>query len=148
MRGARLAIPIVLAAALAVPATAQSPTVLYEGRTSQDRVMRLWATPEGDITEVRQNWRASCRRPGYRVRAGTRWLDPIEQSGTQMSDSGTYRVREGRVTMVINGAFSGTFENGRGGEGTARYRVSVRRRGRQIDFCRTGRFSWSVARSG
>jgi hypothetical protein len=148
MRGTRLAITAALAIALAAPATAQSPAVLYEGKSSQGRAMKLWATPEGDITEVRQNWRASCRRPGFRVRAGTRWLDPIEQSGTQMSDSGTYRVREGRTTLVITGEFAGTFENGRGGEGTARYRVRVRRRGRLIDRCRTGTFSWSVARSG
>ena len=43
---------------------------------------------------------------------------------------------------------AGTFKNGRGGEGTARYRVSVKRNGRLIDFCTTRFFRWSVARAG
>lgn len=137
-----------LLVALAAPATAQTPTVLYEGKTSQDRRIRLWATAEGDITEIRMTWRAPCRRPGYDVRDGTRWPDPITQNGTEMGRTGTYRVRQGRVVVVVRGAIGGTFENGRGGEGTARYRVSVRRGGREIDRCRTGRIRWSVARAG
>ena len=101
MRAWQLAITAALAAALAVPATAQSPNVLYEGRTSQDRLMRLWATTEGDIVEIRQGWRARCRRSGVVIRDRTRWLDPIEQSGNQMSDSGIMRGREGRIRFVV-----------------------------------------------
>jgi hypothetical protein len=139
---------MVVLGALAVPATAQSPNPLYEGRTSQDRLMRLWATPDGDIVEIRQGWRAPCRRSRYVFRERTRWLDPIEQSGNQMSDSGIMRGRQGRIRFIVRAEMAGTFENGRGGEGTARYRISVKRNGRLIDFCTTGRFRWSVARAG
>jgi hypothetical protein len=148
MSGRRLAIATVLAAALAVPATAQSP-VVYRGKTSQGRNITIKATPEGDVTEIRMRWRARCRERGYVFRGATGYSDPIEQSGTSLSDSGTYRSRLGRRTVAtITGRLRGTFESGRGGEGTVRYGVRVRRRGRLIDVCRSGRIRWSVARSG
>ena len=147
---AKLAL-VAVTALLAAPAAAQdADRVVYRGKTSQDRNTVIFATPDGDITKMRMGWIANCRRSGAEIVARTKFLDPIEQSGNQLSDSGTYTDRDPRrnVRYRITGSLEGTFDAASGGQGSARYRVRVRRSGRLLDRCRTGELTWSVSRVG
>jgi hypothetical protein len=132
---------------LAFPAAAQE-TVTYEGETSQGRSVKVLATPEGDMTQIRMGWRADCGKPGNSFRTRTKWLDPIEQSGNSFSDSGEYTQRDGPYRYRIKGSLEGTFDATNGADATARYSVRVRRRGKLVDRCRSGRIEWTATRAG
>jgi hypothetical protein len=140
---------VATAALLAVvaPAAAQSD-VVYEGRTSQDRAIRLTATPEGAVKEVRLRWKVRCRRQGTITGRG-RFDTSIEQQGNTFTGGATHRLpRQDGLRPILTTRIEGTIEPGSSARGIARFILRFRRNGRQVDYCRSGRITWSVARSG
>jgi hypothetical protein len=147
IRPSTLATAAVLGAVAPSAATAQSE-VLYEGRTSQDRPIRLAATPEGQVKRVWLRWKVRCRRQG--TMTGRGYFDTsIEQQGNQFTGGATHRLpRQDGMRPILTTRIEGTIEPGSGAQGIARFVLRFRRNGRQVDYCRSGTVRWSVARAG
>jgi len=156
-------LPLLVAAVL-VPATLVPAAALaqeepppgperFEGRTQQRRTVTVGTGADGLVRSVEMAWVGSCRR-AFVYRTTTRRVPPFVQSTEErFRDNGSYRERSrGGIVATIAVTISGvhvepaedrpTTERWRG---TFRATVTVRRRGRVIDRCRTRSIRWSAS---
>jgi hypothetical protein len=131
----------------AAPATADAAIRKATGETSQGKPVLLWVRDDGVVTLLKFKWEADCRTRGFVWRENMYFRDkpegPFKREGAAFSDGGTFKKRfRGGVTVTYNTAMTGAPAEGGGWQGT--FRVSAReyRRGRMVDFCKTGRLTW------
>jgi hypothetical protein len=122
--------------------------VRFEGRTGQGGFALLVAEDDGVPKRVMIRWRASCRRPGFRVTESTTFRRSLDHATRRrVRDAGSYRLRDRdgerfRLVVRIGGRRAGP----RRWVGTFRARVVVRRAGRVLDRCSVRGVRWRVAR--
>jgi hypothetical protein len=140
------------ATALAVPPPASSS---FAGKTSQTKIAHhdvfVDTDANGHVSRVRIEWRAKCKSKGKfwtartQVNGGSAGLP---QNGDVFHDSGSYTGDagggvKGKVTLSLKGQFTDTDH----AKGTWNAKVTVKRRGKVIDRCKTPTIKWKVART-
>jgi hypothetical protein len=146
MRTRRIKRAVALCAVVActAPATADAAIRKATGETSQGRPVLLWVRDDGNVTLVKFKWQARCRKRGFVWRDNMYFRDrpegPFQRNGGAFSDGGTFKKRyRGGLRPTFNTHMTGAPAEGGGWEGT--FRASVRvfnRRGRMLDYCKTG----------
>lgn len=152
----RLAVGVVLAVTAAAPATADGATeTRWRGWASPGRSSAVWVRDDYTVSRARVDWKARCRRPGYRFVGSTRFgpvhngrrfpmRDATEGAfAHRFSDRGSYRVRIARRTVAfilirLRGGLGHDPGNAHAdfADGLVTGRVRVERRGHTIDRCR------------
>lgn len=141
----RRALAAVLAVFLALPAATLAARVLT-GQTSQDRPVKVRvATDRRSVERFELTWRAKCSDDRPVTSSFFARRVPLR--------SGRF-VRSGRASLGLRGALSGSSfsfrvagrASGASGAGTFRARASIRRGGRTVATCSTGRIDWRAAR--
>ena len=140
------------ATALAVP---PPPDGSFKGKTNQTKAKHRTVTIQTDanshVSTMTVAWRAKCNRKGFfwsaetRIRGGD---DGVPQTGDVFHQAGSYTSHPGggitgRVTISMRGQF--TDQDNANGTWTAK--VTVRKKGKTLDKCKTGLVKWKVART-
>ena len=149
------AVALVAVAVLGVaPAVAHADT-RWRGWAAPGRSSAVWVRDDYTVSRARIDWKARCRRPGYRFVGSTRFDEPRNgarypmQNATEgafahrFADSGAYRVRVSRrivafVLIRLRGGLGHDPGNAHADFASGRVtgRVRVERRGKTIDRCR------------
>jgi hypothetical protein len=140
-----VALALLAACVLPASALAQATQPELTGTTKQKRGVTIQFSPDGRRFELFEiGWRARCRggRRFSSISEGTR--EAIRRRGNRFSDRGRYsfrtRGRRASVRLRVSGRV--------GADGSVRGRWSVnltlRRRGRVLDRCRTGSLTFSA----
>jgi opacity protein-like surface antigen len=136
---------VVIAALLAAPAVADAKT--WRGKTKQGRGVSVRTGSDGIVKRVRVDYRARCTDGNSFVHRIV-FVPPLDVASTNVvQDEGvikwTFRVSRERAkgrTSVDGGLRS----SGRW-TGNFRLRVKIRRNGRVIATCRSGRVGWKAS---
>jgi hypothetical protein len=145
--GMRLApLSLAVAAALAAPSAAQAPTI-YVGETSQGRLAKVVAAPDGTVERIRINYRALCRKRGYYITQRAAFTPPLDDNGNPFSDEGKFTESLKRSKAHFIARVRGRFSADRSMvSGRARFTARLRRKGRLIDYCKTPRLRFEALR--
>ena len=129
-----MALALVLAAALVVPATAARPRGgPWAGGTGQGLPIRLTVTHGNRVTDLTVAFRASCAR-GPAIEGTATFAGPFAVDG------GRFRVRGGELQI------RGRFEKRRQASGRLRWRGRSYRPDGSSRACDSGKVRWSAKR--
>jgi hypothetical protein len=143
------ALLLAAAAVAALPATAQAD-ISFPGGTGQGFGLKLVAEDNGIVKRVAIGWRASCRRPGYRITESTTFRTPLElASARSLRDGGSYTKAGGHgYRLTVHPRISGRKVGPRRWAGRFRATVVVRRGGEVRDRCSVRGVRWRARRRG
>ena len=139
------------AVAMAVP---PPPSSSFSGNTSQTRApnhtVTLQTDANGHVSQMTIDWRANCKKKGIYWTATTQLnggTAGLPQNGDVFKDAGSYTGNagngiKGKVTIKMQGQFS----DNDNASGTWTAKVTVRKKGKKIDFCKTPAVTWSAVR--
>jgi hypothetical protein len=141
------------ATALAVP---PPPSSTFKGVTSQLKSKRHKVTivtdANGHVSKMNLGWRAQCKKKGIfwsTQTAVTGGSSGVPQNGDIFHQAGTYTGNAGGgVTGQITVSFAGQFTDNDHANGSWKSKVTVMKNGKVIDRCKSGKITWSVARTG
>jgi hypothetical protein len=145
MRGRLIAGACAAATGLLLAPVADAAT--WRGKTRQGRLAEVTTGADGLVTKVRIKYRARCG-DGKGYRAGVAFLPPLDASTTTAFHDGgvikwTFKKsgERARGTTSVDG---GLRSSGRW-TGNFRLRVKIRKNGRLVATCRTGRIGWKAS---
>ena len=134
-----------VAAALLLAPVAEAAT--WSGKTNQGRTVTIRTGADGLVTNVLFRYEAGCT-DGAGFRHRIRFAPPLDASATNAFQDGgavTWRFlktgERARGTVSIDG---GLRSSGRW-TGNFRLRVKIRKAGRVIATCRSGRVGWKAS---
>jgi hypothetical protein len=132
---------LALAMVLSLAAAAEART--WRGETEQGRSVSVRTGDDGEVEQVRVNWKARCEKGTYRSR--TIFDRPFDVSErTAFEDAGTVRVNVGDGYRARHRVYvRGTLDDDRW-TGTFRVRTRVTKDGRFVDRCRLEGVSWTA----
>ena len=132
-------------ALLAIPAAADAAT--WRGKTRQGERVSVRTGADGVVNRVRIGFRAGCD-DGKGFERGVVWLPPFDAPGaTAFQDEGVIKWTFTKSRERARGRTSidgGLRTSGRW-TGNFRLRVKIRKHGRVIATCRTGRVGWRAS---
>ena len=142
---------LTVATAVAVP---PPPNSSFSGQTNQtkasDHGVTLATDANGHVSTMSLGWRAKCRKKGIFWTANTQvngGSNGLAQNGDVFSDNGGYTGHAGRgITGIITVALHGQFTDSDHANGIWKAKVTVKKKGKTIDKCKTPAIKWSVAR--
>jgi len=119
----------------------------WRGKTRQGRLAAIVTGADGLVTRVTIKYRARCT-DGKGYRSGVVFLPPLDASSTTAFRDGgvikwTFKKsgERARGTTSVNGELR---SSGRW-TGSFRLRVKIRKNGRVLATCRTGRIGWKAS---
>jgi hypothetical protein len=121
--------------------------IQFRGKSGQARLATLRSDDAGMVQRFGINWRAPCRRPGFRYTHSTKFL-PVYDVLTRdrFVDADSYRERfDNGIRAILSARVAGTRVSERRWRGIFRIRVRVFRGSRQVDTCYK-RTRWRVVR--
>lgn len=120
---------------------------VWKGKTRQGRLAAVVTGADGLVTRVTIKYRARCD-DGKGFRAGVVFLPPLDSSTTtSFQDGGVIKWRfkgSGERAKGRTSVDGGLRSSGRW-TGNFRLRVKIRKNGRLIATCRTGRIGWKAS---
>jgi hypothetical protein len=132
-------------ALLAIPAAADAAT--WRGKTRQGQPVSVRTGADGLVNRVRIGFVARCD-DGKGFERGVTWLPPFDVPGaTAFQDAGVIKWTFTKSRERARGRTSidgGLRTSGRW-TGNFRLRVKIRKNGRVIATCRTGRVGWRAS---
>ena len=136
---------LALTALLALPAVAEA--ALWRGKTKQGQPVSVRTGADGVVNRVRIGFVASCS-DGKGFERGIRFLPPLDAASTNaVQDEGVIKWTFTKSRERAKGRTSvdgGLRTSGRW-TGNFRLRVKIRKNGRVIATCRTGRVGWRAS---
>jgi hypothetical protein len=137
-----LALAAASAALLAVPAAAEAAT--WRGKTRQGQPVSVRTGADGLVNRVRIGFVARCD-DGKGFERGVKWLPPFDAPGaTAFQDEGVIKwtFTKSRERAKGRTSIDGGLRTSGRWTGNFRLRVKIRKNGRVIATCRTGRVGW------
>jgi hypothetical protein len=138
-------IVLALTILLALPAVAEA--ALWRGKTRQGQPVSVRTGADGVVNRVRIGFVARCD-DGKGFERGVRFLPPLDATSTNaVQDEGVIKWTFTKSRERAKGRTSvdgGLRTSGRW-TGNFRLRVKIRRNGRVIATCRTGRVGWKAS---
>jgi hypothetical protein len=132
-------------ALLALPAAAEAAT--WRGKTKQGEPASVRTGADGVVNRVRIGFKARCN-DGMGFERGVLFLPPLDVTGTTaFQDEGVIKWTFTKSRERARGRTSvdgGLRTSGRW-TGNFRLRVKIRKNGRVIATCRTGRVGWRAS---
>jgi hypothetical protein len=132
-------------ALLAIPSAAEAAT--WRGKTRQGQPVSVRTGADGVVNRVRIGFVARCD-DGKGFERGVTWLPPFDVPGaTAFQDAGVIKWTFTKSRERARGRTSidgGLRTSGRW-TGNFRLRVKIRKNGRAIATCRTGRVGWRAS---
>lgn len=120
---------------------------VWKGKTRQGRLAAVVTGADGLVTRVTIKYRARCD-DGKGFRSGVVFLPPLASSTTtSFQDGGVIKWRfkgSGERAKGRTSVDGGLRSSGRW-TGNFRLRVKIRKNGRLIATCRTGRIGWKAS---
>jgi hypothetical protein len=119
----------------------------WRGKTRQGRLAEVTTGADGLVTKVRIKYRAGCS-DGKGYRSGVVFLPPLDASTTTaFQDGGVIKwtfKKSGERARGRASVDGGLRSSGRW-TGNFRLRVKIRKDGRVVATCRTGRIGWKAS---
>ena len=130
---------------LAIPSAAEAAT--WRGKTKQGQPVSVRTGADGVVNRVRIGFVARCN-DGLGFERGVRFLPPLDVTGTTaFQDEGVIKwtfTKTGERARGRTSIDGGLRTSGRW-TGNFRLRVKIRKNGRVIATCRTGRVGWRAS---
>jgi hypothetical protein len=143
MRG-RIIVGACVAGLLLAPA---ADAAVWRGKTNQGRPAAVITGADGVVSRVKIKYRARCN-DGKGYRSGVVFLPPFDSAATtSFADEGVIKWTFNKSGERAKGRTSvdgGLRSSGRW-TGNFRLRVKIRKNGRVIATCRTGRVGWKAS---
>jgi hypothetical protein len=144
MRARTIAVATTAAGLLIAPV---ADAAVWKGKTRQGRLAAVVTGPDGLVSRVTIRYRARCT-DGKGYRSGVVFLPPLDASApTAFRDGGVIKwtfKKSGERARGRTSANGGLRSSGRW-TGNFRLRVKIRKNGRLIATCRTGRIGWKAS---
>jgi hypothetical protein len=140
----RILVAVVMATLLA---PAVSEAALWRGKTKQGQSVSVRTGADGVVNRVRIGFVASCN-DGKGFERGVRFLPPLDVTSTNVvQDEGVIKwtFTKSRERAKGRTSIDGGLRTSGRWTGNFRLRVKIRKNGRVIATCRTGRVGWRAS---
>jgi hypothetical protein len=141
---ARIILGACAAGLLLAPA---ADAAVWKGKTRQGRSVTVVTGADGLVTQMKIRYRARCN-DGKGFVAGVEFVPPLDSSTTtSFADEGVIKwtFKKSRERVKGRTSTSGGLRSSGRWTGDFRLRVKIRKNGRVIATCRTGRVGWKAS---